>query len=213
MIDRDCMPRMRDQFREQHLVRLPSFIEGNILNRMLHHLEAVQLSKDLYFSNKTGLRVGNEMAVDPTSPAPNMLTMLLNNSELFKVVEEITGITPIRNFMGRIYLCQPNADHQIYWHDDNHNNRLVGISVNLSKEPFVGAVLQLRDKASQKILAENANTGLGDAVIFRISSKIEHRTTLLEGTATRTAGAGWFHSYPDFQSLLRFCKEGKFGDQ
>ena len=210
--DQARIPALRQRFESEHILRLPSFVAGPILNRMLECLETAGLSKDLYYSNKTGLRVGNELAVDRANAASNILYMLLNNSSLFGLVEQITGITPVKNFMGRIYHCLPNADHHIYWHDDNANNRLIGISVNLSREPFVGGVLQLRDKATQKLLGEVANTGLGDAVIFRISQYIEHRTTLLEGSVTRTAGAGWFHSYPDFQTLMRFCKEGKFGD-
>jgi hypothetical protein len=212
IVDQEHISHLRQQFKDYHLVRLPSFIEDAVLSRILKHLETAELSKDLYFSDKTRSRVGNELAVDRSNPASNILYMLLNNSSLFGVLEQITGVTPIRNFMGRIYHCQPNADHHIYWHDDNVNNRMIGISVNLSKEPFTGGVLQLRDKITQKQLAEVANTGLGDAVIFRICNYIEHRTTLLEGTTTRTSGAGWFHSQPDFQTLMRYCKTGKFGD-
>jgi hypothetical protein len=212
IVEQESIPDLRAQFVERHIIRLPSFIEDSLLERILVHLETAALSKDLYFSNKTGQRVGNELAVDRANPASNILYMLLNNSSLFGIVEQITDVKPVRNFMGRIYHCLPNADHHIMWHDDNTNNRLIGISVNLSKEPFVGGVLQLRDKVTGKPLGEFANTGLGDAVVFRISKDIEHRTTLLEGTTPRTSGAGWFHSEPDFQTLMRYCKTGKFGD-
>lgn len=47
------------------------------------------------------------------------------------------------------------------------------------------------------------NTGLGDALIFRISGELKHRVAPMEGDEAKTAFAGWFRSdLPDFFDAL-----------
>jgi hypothetical protein len=53
------------------------------------------------------------------------------------------------------------------------------------------------------ILHEVANIGIGDAIIFRISSCLEHRVSPIEGAVPRTSYAGFFQSEPVFLSLLK----------
>jgi hypothetical protein len=77
------------------------------------------------------------------------------------------------------------------------------MSINLSREVYSGGRLQIRDHVSGEIVSEVANAGIGDAVIFRLSDRLQHRITDVEGTASKTAFAGWFRAQPDFMSLLR----------
>jgi hypothetical protein len=77
------------------------------------------------------------------------------------------------------------------------------MSINLSRELYSGGRLQIRDHVSGEIVSEVANAGIGDAVIFRLSDRFQHRITDVEGTASKTAFAGWFRAQPDFMSLLR----------
>jgi hypothetical protein len=48
-----------------------------------------------------------------------------------------------------------------------------------------------------------ANTGPGDALLFRIARHLTHRVTPVDGTADKTAFAGWFRSEPEFIALLK----------
>jgi hypothetical protein len=48
-----------------------------------------------------------------------------------------------------------------------------------------------------------ANTGAGDAVLFRIAERLEHRVTSLRGDVPRTAYAGWFLREPRFADVLK----------
>ena len=48
-------------------------------------------------------------------------------------------------------------------------SRVVGMSLNLSREVYSGGVLQIRNRESEALISEAANTGSGDAVIFRLS--------------------------------------------
>ena len=49
------------------------------------------------------------------------------------------------------------------------------MSVNFSTGVYAGGVLRIRDRESGKIVSEVANVGIGDAVIFRLSDRLEHR--------------------------------------
>jgi hypothetical protein len=68
------------------------------------------------------------------------------------------------------------------------------MSVNLSLRGYEGGIFQLREWSSKRILAEIANTGWGDATLFRISAELEHQVTEVTGEQPKTAFAGWFKS-------------------
>jgi hypothetical protein len=64
--------------------------------------------------------------------------------------------------------------------------------------------LQIRNRDSEELLHEIRNTGLGDAVLFRVKRKLLHRVLPVEGDMPRTAMAGWFRwEKEDFHSELR----------
>lgn len=64
-------------------------------------------------------------------------------------------------------------------------------------------MLQIAERDSKRILAEVANTGYGDAVIFEISEDLEHRVTEVEPGPDKTAFAGWFVRSPGRAAWLR----------
>jgi hypothetical protein len=66
------------------------------------------------------------------------------------------------------------------------------MTLNLSRAPFRGGQFLLRDRQSKRMLAEVANTGLGDALTFRISHELQHRIFDLQGDEPKIAFAGWF---------------------
>ena len=98
--------------------------------------------------------------------------------------------------MGRVYRMIPGSGHYDSWHSDMIGHRMIGMSINLSPEPYSGGVFQLRERDSEQILYEVANTGLGDAILFRLADHLQHRITDVDGTIPKTAFAGWFQSEP-----------------
>jgi hypothetical protein len=89
------------------------------------------------------------------------------------------------------------------WHDDVSEDRMVALSINLSKEIYSGGILQIREWESQRIIQEAANVGFGDGILFRLADSLEHRVTDVEGRVPKTAFAGWFRSQPDFLSMVK----------
>ncbi|MEO6060810.1 MAG: 2OG-Fe(II) oxygenase, partial [Thermoflexales bacterium] len=104
---------------------------------------------------------------------------------------------------GRVYRMAPGEGHFDSWHGDVGQGRQIALSINLGSADYEGGLLQLArsDSDSSDLLAEIANTGAGDALVFRIAPWLRHRVTDIAGTVAKTAYAGWFRTYPDFQTL------------
>jgi hypothetical protein len=75
------------------------------------------------------------------------------------------------------------------------------MSVNLGGD-YQGGVLQIRERDSQCICHQVTNTGPGDAIVFRLDPRLQHRITDVEGSTAKTAYAGWFRSQPDFAAVV-----------
>lgn len=133
----------------------------------------------------------SEDRLEVPHPLVHHLHFHLNNPALHRVVESVTGSPTIHGFRGRVYRRTPGP-HKDDWHDDCLDGRLVGLSLNLTPHAFEGGELILRRKSSQEVIYQYANTGLGDAVVFSIDAKLQHKVEALSGTASRTVFAGWF---------------------
>ena len=186
--------RARADFEKQDWVRLPA-----ILDRELLEIAESQLGASQFEEKSASLY--RELTVADNA-LPFALLLLLNNPRLFKLIEEITGCGHVGCFRGRIYRIVPGANHHVEWHTDLNETRLVALSVNLSTEPYQGGVLSIREAATEQVLCEVTNSGFGDAILFRIDERLQHRVSDVEGTVAKTALAGWFESAPDYRTLL-----------
>ncbi len=129
------------------------------------------------------------------SSAATALHFLLNNPEFLKLVASVTGCDEISEFrFGAIYRMLPKDEHQLSWHDDLNEteNRRVGLSLNLSTDVFREGTFELRDHGTKRLIAQVNNTGFGDALLFRVSTDLEHRVTAVAGQTPKTAFTGWF---------------------
>src|SRR5689334_5787201 len=183
--DPQDIERCRIEFDEKHCVLLPKLLEPPLLDFLLERLEQG------LWQDRVHEDIGNEVVLEDAS-ARGLLHFVANAPAFLKIVQEITGCGPLTQFGGRIYRFVPNSGHYDSWHNDNGNGRLVAMSVNLSLRGYEGGVFQLREWSSKRILAEIANTGWGDATLFRISGELEHQVTEVTGEQPKTAFAGWF---------------------
>jgi hypothetical protein len=194
---------LRDQFERTHTTRLRQLIHPDLMRRVWHSLDNSRW-KDLEHK-----RIGREvMPEDQVMVAA--LNFVVNTPGFLEVIRQITGCAGINQFAGRIYRMLPNCGHSETWHNDmKEPDRLVGMSVNLGSDPYCGGVFRLRDSITTEVLAELPNTGRGDAILFRISKKLEHEVTTVEGTIPKTAFAGWFKAAErDLFSLIRATRPG-----
>lgn len=188
--------RLRLEFDRQHWIRLSKLLEPELLQLILHRIEQAD------FLPRTHEGIGVELCmVDGITSA--LLHFLTNDPKLFKVIREITGCGRIGCFGGRVYRMIPDSGHYDSWHNDMADYRLLALSINLSAEVYSGGVLEISDSQRGRTVAQVTNTGLGDGLLFRLSDRLHHRLTNLEGTLRKTAFAGWFRSQPDFHGTLR----------
>jgi hypothetical protein len=180
---------LRHEYERSHLVRLPGLLESPLLDRIRREVDAAEFeSQESELSRELCMRPGRGFA---------LLLFAANDPALFEVVRAITGCERIGRFDGRVYRMLPGAGHGNDWHDDLIANRLVAMSINLSASSYSGGVLEMRDTRSGETLQRVANTGPGEAILFRIAPQLEHRVTPVDGTFPKTACVGFFKSAPD----------------
>lgn len=190
--------RLRADFARHHFVRLPRFLPKDLLETVSREIDR----SAFYERTHAGIDDNKELCMRTNTIAAGLLHVLLNGEELFDLVERVTGCTRIGCFRGRVYRVVPGCGHRDAWHSDVARHRLVAMSINLSRRPYRGGMLQLRTAKSRRILRSIPNLGFGDAILFRIADDLEHRITDIEGVTAKTAFAGWFHSKPTFKKIV-----------
>lgn len=200
-IDSSKMEDYKAEYKDTHCVFFPSFIEQNTLNKIIDRLERTEFQTKIEKSGHTK-GFGKVLFMPLNNPVPFMFHMLMNDRELFKQLEGITGCSNIGNFTGRIHRSEGGEQHQIEWHGDNTDTRLLAITLNLGKDQYTGAKFQMRKKGDDKIIREFGQTAPGDAFIFEIHPDLQHRLSLVE-TGTRTVGVGWFRAHPDYNTFAK----------
>jgi 2OG-Fe(II) oxygenase superfamily len=186
---------LRQQFAHLHYVRLPGLVESRLLAQVLKRIEVARFERQVH----PGVAVDTSLRDEPTIL---LLRFLANSRRFFGILESVTGCERIGCFFGRVYRLAPGDGHYDHWHNDLADNRILAMSLNLSPTPYRGGVLELYDESSGKT-EEVPNTGLGDALLFRLAPQLSHRVTDVEGDNPKTAFAGWFRSSPDLYAELK----------
>jgi hypothetical protein len=202
---------LRHDFARQHYVRLPGFLEPQLLRFIQSSVEHAEFEErvHLHAQHVPSAPDAQPWARDVTMKAnlaQGLLDLLLmNDAVLFETIEFITAAERIGCFDGTVYRIDPASGHYDSWHDDVGHFRVAAISINLSAAPFTGGVLQIRNAATSEILSDVPNPCPGDAVLFRVSPQLQHRVGKVEGATARTVFAGWFCSEPvfDFRSAIK----------
>jgi hypothetical protein len=192
----DTLAEMRRCFNRSHAIRLPGFLDPELL-------ELVRRSvREGAFSDRADEGIAREQCMDPNA-ALGLLYLIANDGSLFDIVRRITGCGPIGSFIGRVYRMRAGAGHYDRWHSDMDGARLIGMSVNLTEGEFTGGAFELQEAGADSLAWTVANTGPGDAILFRIADGLHHRVTGVEGHVARVAFAGWFQSGADLLSVLK----------
>jgi hypothetical protein len=187
---------LRSDFdRDNHLI-LPRLFECELLQIVLKRIES---SKFVPFEHKG---IGLEFCMED-HPTISLLNFVANIPAFHRLIERITGCGSIGEYTGRVYRMTSCDGHYDHWHDDSNDGRMLTMSVNLTPGEFRGGALQMRRCGTEEMLHEIRNTGLGDALLFRISPEFEHRVQGVEGEVPKTALAGWFIPGKTFHEAAR----------
>lgn len=185
---------LQKQWEKQRAVLLPKLIEPSLLKdiqKALRHGDFEPIKHDGV--NATEKRLNRDGTV-------NLLEMLVSEPKLSSCIAKITGKKPIGYFQGRVYNIS-QSDHDD-WHHDAGYDYLMAVSINLSEKPYEGGSLQLRDAKTKKVYCDIQNIGPGDALIFDISKKLEHKITAVTGQHPKIAFAGWYCPKPHYEDYM-----------
>jgi hypothetical protein len=182
-----------DAFARDHHVFLRGFLGDDVLS-----IFRTRLARGAFRNRIEDGREIERTLDDPAVVA--MYLVALNDPAVFTAVTRVTGCGPIGCFSGRVHLRGPREDggHYYPWHSDATDHRLIGLTVNLGDKPYEGGVLEIRRRDTEVVIARASNPTPGDAVIFRISSELEHHVTPVTAGGPRVVLAGWFRREPDF---------------
>jgi len=183
-----ALQRARHSFDEHDALVLPRFIAPDILRYVRGQLAHAT------FEPKGRENLYSEDRLPLDAPLAFYLLFLLNDPLLMRWVEALTGAQRLVTFTGRVYRREAGGDHHDEWHADTVQGRRVGLSINLGEPSFSGGALRLRRRPAREPHFEYANTGAGDAVIFRIDDSLEHVVDRVESGGPRTVFAGWFRT-------------------
>ncbi len=188
---------LRRHFDAHHWIRLPGLLERALLDQVRRGVAAAAF-----------VAVRHEAVTPPSVDVcmqPNaisgMLELVCNDAAMCRALEALTGCRPLVRFNGFVYRLAPGAG-QHHWHNDVAHDRRLAMSINLEPEPCTGGLLQIRERQSGRVLEEVANTGFGDAIVFRIDPALQHRATVVT-SGVKTAFAGWFRSAEPLGQALR----------
>jgi hypothetical protein len=193
---------LRREFEQRQCILLPNFLEPKVLEHLQRRLEQDEFYQRLHHDTRLELCLKEEAT-------HGLVHFLLNDPALFELLQNITGCGRIGRFYGRVYRMVPGAGHYDSWHDDAFDNRMITISINLSRKFYRGGLLQIRERKSKRFLHEVANTGFGDAIVFRVDRGLEHRVTDVEGDVEKVALSGWFVPWPDYRFSLKLALNRK----
>ena len=192
--------RVRAEFDDRHLVRLPAFLEPDLLERL-----AAQMERATWVERRHNGEDEHEWAADlkVDDAFSSTVMFLLNDSSLFEEIDALTGCGPFSCFVPNVYKVDPAEGHYDSWHDDVARGGRVALSINLGRTAYEGGALQVRRKQTTTILHEIRNSRFGDALLLRIAPDLEHYLTPVTGSVPRVAAAGWFQAAPSYPELLR----------
>ena len=184
--DRNDVEALRVQFEKVHWVRLTSVLDPELLSLALSYIQQGRWLEQVV----SGTYSYSEYVLE-NGAAGNLLRFVSNAPRFLEIISEITGYKSLSWFESRIYKMAPNG-HADDWHNDAVDGRLIAMSLNLSPRGYQGGIFEMRERKSRRMLAEIANTGLGDAILFRVSRDFEHRVSAVEAGEPKIAFAGWF---------------------
>lgn len=204
-VPRARLEMLRARFEADHCVLLPRFLEPGLCRFLQAEIGRAEFHEHVHPNLVPPVR---DLTMNGNLAQGLIDLLLMNDPKLFEVVRFITGCDVIGSFTGRVYRMIPGQHHYDAWHDDVAHSRMVAISINLSAGVYDGGVLEIRDRTSGTVVHQVANTGPGDAILFRLSRGLEHRVTEVVGAIPKTAFAGWFCSEPvfDLRTAIRHAE-------
>lgn len=195
---RDEIAALQSHFDRHKWVRLPGVLDADLLRDVQERLVRAEFVERVH-AGVTPPSI--DLCMVPNATAA-LLELVFNDAAVLRAVEAITGSGAIVRFGGFVYRLTPRHGHAHHWHNDLVEGRLVAMSVNLGPGTYEGGLLELRERASERVLATISNTVPGDGLLFRLDAALQHRATPVTA-GVKTAFAGWYFGDESYPAVLR----------
>ena len=164
---------LRPGFDSKNYCHISDLLDPKLVNEVIELLKFVNFYE---VKHPTG-------SIDLLS-SPSPLTAMLNNAlstpTVLKQIQQITQLPEsVTAFRGRFYKMSESQGNDV-WHNDlvapPKPVRLLGMSINFNETPYCEGNLLLRNcEFGQEDHTEIVNAHEGQALLFRIHPKLEHR--------------------------------------
>ena len=115
----DDLTRMAAAFRARQSLQISGLLDPPLLRLIQAELTRSE------FHTRTHGGIGVETCMESNAVA-GLLHFLVNNRDLFRFVESVSGCGPIGCFSGRVYRMVPGEDHYDSWHGGRATRARVG---------------------------------------------------------------------------------------
>ena len=198
---------LRSHFDRHHWTRVTGMVEPGLLRDIHERLARAEFVERVH----VGVTPPSvDLCMVPNAAAA-LLELAFNDPAVLRWIEQVTGCEPLTRFGGFVYRLSPGYGHQHHWHNDLVEGRRVAMSVNLGPGAYEGGLLEMRDRASEDVLARIPNTVPGDALLFRIDAALQHRAAAVTA-GVKTAFAGWYFTGDSYAACLRDQVQARKGD-
>jgi hypothetical protein len=186
--------RLRRRFRSIPVLRLPGLLEPTLRRFLIERTRRLRLVPSAAYDRAEDL---------PDVRLGNVVSALLSDPAFCKTISAIIGKTAC-GFRGTFCRRRSGAARFSRWHADMlGSHRLVGLTINLSPAPFKGGVFQIRSRRAPRREWSFSHGAAGDAMLFGIGERWQHRGTRIEGRHAKTIFVGFFYDAPPSVSPYR----------
>jgi hypothetical protein len=185
----------REEFARRRLLHLPGLLSPDLaetvhagLGRDGFEEPDTSSANSVYRGAYQGGKVGEDLRPGPTA---KVIAERTNDARLLQFVQSITGSPPLTRCIGRVFRLFAMPE-DLPWHTDAEGGRLADLIIHLSPVQHEGARFEMRDKETREIFNTVDKMDFGDALLIRISPKIEHHYKAVTGSVPKVTFSGWF---------------------
>jgi hypothetical protein len=185
----------REEFARRRLLHLPGLLSPELAKTVHAGLERdgfeepdMSSANSVYRGAYQGGKVGEDLRPGPTA---KVIAERTNDARLLQFVQTIAGSPPLTRCIGRVFRLFALPE-DLPWHTDAEGGRLADLIIHLSPVQHEGARFEMRDKETREIFNTVDKMEFGDALLIRISPKIEHHYKAVTGTIPKVTFSGWF---------------------
>ncbi|MFM5949978.1 MAG: 2OG-Fe(II) oxygenase [Novosphingobium sp.] len=175
---------------------VPAFAFEDVLSADLLDLLMRQAAGARYIDDD--VRYIGTRQIESPQRVSGTISLMLGRGDLFAWLEQATGCGPIKALAGRIAQTRANDQDELVWHDDSDSpDRLLGVVINLSDQPYDGGLFELRRKGEREPLFSFRHSRPGSITLFAVRSDLEHRVLPVTAGGPRRVYAGWMMAQPE----------------